>query len=501
MRSFLYLMIFVSGLLLFFFAARAKNRDDLSPVSGKKRDALDTMARYLYHCIRLRILSADSHSLLLKALLGTPRVQQDLRALNPEQKIEVTCSEYYVQKIKRLLLFLYLGAALAFCIHMSSLTTGSLMQENCISKKEYGEGEQQIYVRLETMDGRHTEEMQLVIDERVYTPEELDAFYEKAVSQLEKIILADNAGTEEVKSSLYLPDALPGYPFDLEWESSDCFLMSHTGAIQKEKMDTAGEAVTLTCHLSYRDWERDYQLPLLLLQPDQTEEERWREQVEQTLTQSREKQLYEASYTLPQEIGGRKVSWKEQIQDYSISLFVLLLVTGCGVYFLQDRDLHKKLEERNQQMLSEYPALVNRLTLYLGAGMTVKAAWNKIALDYRAGRKKEQEKHYTYEEMLLAGYEMQSGVSESRAYEHFGKRCGLQPYTRLVGLLNQSLKKGNAELLKDLQKEAADAQEERRSQARKKGEEAGTKLLMPMMMMLGIVMVLIMIPAFLSFSM
>lgn len=122
-------------------------------------------------------------------------------------------------------------------------------------------------------------------------------------------------------------------------------------------------------------------------------------------------------------------------------------------------------------------------------------------MEYRGKRQGMKFLHYTYEEMLYTCYEMQSGVAEGEAYERFGKRCALQPYTRLTGLLNQSLKKGNGALLSDLQKEAADAQEERRSLARKKGEEAGTKLLLPMMMMLGIVMVLIMVPAFLSFTM
>ena len=105
-----------------------------------------------------------------------------------------------------------------------------------------------------------------------------------------------------------------------------------------------------------------------------------------------------------------------------------------------------------------------------------------------------------YEEMLYSCYEMQCGVSESSAYERFGKRCGLQPYTKLIGLLSQSMRKGNMALLSDLQKEAEDAQEIRRSVARKKGEEAGTKLLIPMIMMLAIVMVLVMFPAFFSFS-
>ena len=54
---------------------------------------------------------------------------------------------------------------------------------------------------------------------------------------------------------------------------------------------------------------------------------------------------------------------------------------------------------------------------------------------------------------------------------------------------------GSRGLLSSLQRESKDAFEERKSRAERKGEEAGTKLLVPMFMMLIIVMAVIMVPA------
>ena len=57
-----------------------------------------------------------------------------------------------------------------------------------------------------------------------------------------------------------------------------------------------------------------------------------------------------------------------------------------------------------------------------------------------------------------------------------------------------------AETLADLlEKEALEAWDERKRKARGMGETAATKLLVPMIMMLVVVMAIIMIPAFLSF--
>ena len=72
----------------------------------------------------------------------------------------------------------------------------------------------------------------------------------------------------------------------------------------------------------------------------------------------------------------------------------------------------------------------------------------------------------------------------------------MQEYIRLCTLLTQNLKRGNSSLLERLREEADKISEERLQRSRKLGEEAGTKLLVPMVMMLAVVMVMIMIPAF-----
>ena len=51
-----------------------------------------------------------------------------------------------------------------------------------------------------------------------------------------------------------------------------------------------------------------------------------------------------------------------------------------------------------------------------------------------------------------------------------------------------------------LEQEAETALEERRAMARKLGEEAGTKMLLPLILMLGIVIAIIMVPAIQSFN-
>ena len=151
-------------------------------------------------------------------------------------------------------------------------------------------------------------------------------------------------------------------------------------------------------------------------------------------------------------------------------------------------------------MMADYPDILSKLTVLIGAGFTVKGAWEKIALNY--GRQVEAgigKKRYAYEEMLYACRGMQGGQSELQAYKSFGKRCALQPYRKLTMLLEQNLKKGGRDLTTRLRAETDEAFSARLHQAKRDGEKAGTKLMIPMFLMFILVLILIMVPAAMAF--
>jgi predicted nucleotidyltransferase len=102
--------------------------------------------------------------------------------------------------------------------------------------------------------------------------------------------------------------------------------------------------------------------------------------------------------------------------------------------------------------------------------------------------------------MLTTINELKLGMSENSAYEQYGRRIGLIPYIKFSSLLLQNRKKGNRGFTELLRQEAMESFEDRKEMAKRLGEEAGTKLLAPMMFLLLIVFLIIMIPAFMAFQ-
>ena len=204
---------------------------------------------------------------------------------------------------------------------------------------------------------------------------------------------------------------------------------------------------------------------------------------------------------LPEEIDGYGLEWSQKPEKTYQIILLLGILAAVLVCMKQKQDELEKQKKRKEELEQEYPDMVSKLTLLLGAGMTLNGAWEKIALNYQRKRKLGlQEEKAVYEEMLYSYREIKDGIGELKVYERFGERCGTRQYRKLTALIIQNLRKGSAGLTALLEKEVAEAFELRKNNAKKAGEQAGTKLLLPMVLMLCVVMVIILVPAVLSFQ-
>ncbi len=175
--------------------------------------------------------------------------------------------------------------------------------------------------------------------------------------------------------------------------------------------------------------------------------------------------------------------------DAGYVVFCILL--QAGIFILSDRDLMERVKKRRQSIQLDFPDFVNKLTLLINAGMTISRAWEKAVVDT-------QKQTPLYVELGAAIAEIKSGVPEYKAFEEFAQRCRIPLITRFVSVVLQNMRKGNDELVPVLRLFASECWELRKATAKKFGEEASTKLLFPMMLMLLAILLIVGMPAVLA---
>lgn len=180
-------------------------------------------------------------------------------------------------------------------------------------------------------------------------------------------------------------------------------------------------------------------------------------------------------------------------------VIVLMVLAGVLWYWYRVERPKDEKKKREQQMMADHSEIIAGLTVLTGAGLSLPQAWLRLSGEYESNRRP-KEIRWAYEEMVVTGRQIQNGVSPGRAFGEFGRRIGLHAYIKLGNLLEQNMKKGTRGLSELLQAEAYQAFEERKHQVRRKGEEVSTRLLIPMFLMFGVVLIIILVPALRSFS-
>lgn len=413
--------------------------------------------------------------------------------------------QWYLIKFRILLLFFLSADLIAAAVHLSAVRSRELQEGGVILRNTYGGADKELDLEAGLIipgerDQEKLGEYHLRVQARRYTRKEAEAMAENVMETLPGLILGDNEGWDRIWQDLYLPGALQGFPFRISWKSSFYALIDTDGRVFWENLsEPLGEEVTVTAVLSYAPWTFEKDIPLRVVKPPAAEPLSRRDTLARMLEEDQTQSLSGPEMVLADTFEGKQLVWKEKTEDHSAAVFLAAAFAGIAAFFLGDRDLKKKLEERDRQLLLDYPGLASRFALYLGAGMSVRNVFFRLGREYQTEKNGGAGLHYAGEEILLICHELESGLSEKDAYEHWGKRCRLQQYVRLSSLLGQNLKKGNKALLSSLQEEAASAAQSRRTTAKKLGEEAGTKLLLPMAMMLAVTMLIIIVPACFGF--
>lgn len=332
---------------------------------------------------------------------------------------------------------------------------------------------------------------------RVWREEEVGKAYEACIQKVCESLLAENPSAEEVRTDVTLPTAVPDYGISISWDSSDPDVIDYYGKVRSE--DLAGPVeVTLTAHLTAAgtDTAADYVIPLTVLPRQRSAKEQLLEDFRSTLLAEDEAQAADEVFALPLEFRGRTLRYSQQTDRHLSILLLLGPVCALLLWLREKQGMQTEEAARRRQLLLDYPEIVSKLMVFIGAGMTIRLAWENIVSDYETDGGPPR---CAYEEMTKTLAQLKTGASEGKAYHEFGRSCGLRQYMKLASLLEQNRRTGIANLRTLLKTEMNAAWEERKNMARRQGEEAGTKLLGPLFLMLIIVMVVIIVPALMSF--
>lgn len=374
--------------------------------------------------------------------------------------------------------------------------SSSTVRNGYLVREEYGGTSYSENLEVEV--GGEKERIELQVPPRIRTEEEVTELLSAACAHLPDEVL-HGMQASHVDRDLALPLSLGDEGISVSWMTDDPSVVDWDGHIGRD-VPPAGAEVRLTADLTLDGLTKEIWMDITVYPKRLTPAEQLRDLIERAVDSQNMSRAGDERFLLPEEIDGRPVRWSMPASTTGLMILAIGMLSSVLFLFsrLQNRGI--ELDKKRQQLLCDYPSVISRLVLLLNAGMSVRLAFARLTLDYKKSLERGGRVREGYEVIARASSEMDKGISELDAYMHIGQNTPEVRYKTFSTLLVQNLRKGSRELTTLLEREAAEAFEERKKQARILGEQAGTKLMFPMLLMLGVVLVILMVPAYLSFQ-
>ena len=420
-----------------------------------------------------------------KIIGGSTKIKRELKELSLKEDIRKEQNLYIAQKVSIVIIVLFAGLIVGLGICVSS--PNSLHQINKLKRKA-----NTTTYDFTAQSGKKQKHISLDVPGKKRTRKETYKALDDGKKLLIKKMLANNKSVNKVNSRVNLVNTVGNEKIKVSWEIDDSDVLGYDGTIGLN-VPTKGTIIRLTAIMELDKVTEDFQFNMKVFPEKKTSDL-------QSYLQKHvdEKDPTKKEVSLPNRIGGKAYKFFVERSNYAIWVFPLALLIAIVLFVLKDKDLEKEVEERQKQMLRDYPNIVSKLLIYFGAGLSIKSALERIVREYK--KHKKEDIHYAYEEMDIAITKMNSGVSETTAITEFGDRCGVHCYIKLANIIEQNLRRGSKDMVYALKSEVNSAVITRKNSILKEGSEISTKLLGPMVVMLIISIVIIIVPAFLSIN-
>lgn len=190
---------------------------------------------------------------------------------------------------------------------------------------------------------------------------------------------------------------------------------------------------------------------------------------------------------------------------HELAMLSLGAVIGLLLPVTKLREPARQAERRRQHIVLALPDMLGKLMLLVGAGETVQRAvarcWNGQAGESErtvpkgVRRNRKTPDRPLQEEWGRMVRALENGESFAAAVESFSRRCAVQEVSMFATVMLLHYRKGGDQFALALRELSYSLWEKRKATARMRGEEASSKLVIPLAVIFGLLMIAVAAPA------
>ena len=147
------------------------------------------------------------------------------------------------------MMILFWGTGLCF---LAAVFTGEAKEITFLARPSYGQGSMETDLEVQVEGEGEAQKIPILLQERQYSGQQIDEFFQQAIEDLESVILGENISMQEVRSSLEFPSSVLDGKVKADWFTDDLGLIDEKGNLVGEPAE-GGTQVQITVNFSCQD--------------------------------------------------------------------------------------------------------------------------------------------------------------------------------------------------------------------------------------------------------
>lgn len=399
------------------------------------------------------------------------------------ESLEQAVTEYRKKLLKQYLT-VFVITVLLVCVAV----TASVMTDETLSgivRPKAGESGRIVPVTLQGKYKGHVVESSQDINVLAVTlskrqiRKKLSSFAEKLPEQ---IAPENENGLRPVTENLKLPEKDEETGIELRWESSNPQVLSEEGVLNTFALEKKSETVTLSAVLMLEHISRKISFDVYIRNVPETYDTSVRSEMAAVVDQLSEQGDGKELVLPDKSDSGIRWTWMRRKESYAVVIcFAGIIFLFCLYAGRYDR-AKKQAKRYREEVIAEFPSVVDKLVLLLNSGLTVFSALMRISSDY--AEELEYRNSPMAVEIAAIGQKVQdtnSAVTEE--WKAFATRMESSEILRFCTILEDNMSKGS-ELSMKLENESNELRDLRKKNIQQYIREIDSRMMIPMLMML-----------------
>ena len=116
--------------------------------------------------------------------------------------------------------------------------------------------------------------------------------------------------------------------------------------------------VMLAANIEYEELEYEHIFPVVLVPREYTSQEQWLNDIEDAVYLADKESSNDPFVTLPQQVNGKEISWKEKRSNKGLQIGVFCMVIAMIFFFSDSVEARENQKKRAEEIRKEYPEFV-----------------------------------------------------------------------------------------------------------------------------------------------